>query len=200
MPFRRHARPGQAPLPCTIYPLSAASVGAWAILYMRVCHASASIKLILLAGEMQQPPVNHPFCCCSIFFIFFFIRLSRSPCFIWWNSVHGFFAFYKEKWFLEEVTFLVGSSKFIIIMGMSLVNTWVCCLKEQLEAAALADVLYLRQAWSCILWSHFCVGLLRITRGLGIQLYQMSKHFSSFSTTYCFLMALPSKEVVVFCF
>lgn len=77
MHFCRHARPGQAPLPCPVYPLSAASVGAWAILYMRVCHASASIKLILLAGEMQQPPVNHPFCCCSIVLIFYlFIYFS----------------------------------------------------------------------------------------------------------------------------
>lgn len=72
---RRHTRPGRALLPCTIYPLSAASVGAGPILYMRVCHASASIKLRLLAWETQQPPVNHLFWC-SIFFHFFSLQLS----------------------------------------------------------------------------------------------------------------------------
>lgn len=100
---RCHTRPGRDPLPCTVYPLSAASVGAGAILCTRVCHASASIKLILLAWEMPQPPVNHLFCCFIFFFHFsplpfsleahvapfffssFYISpstLSRSPCFI----------------------------------------------------------------------------------------------------------------------
>lgn len=75
--LRCHARPGQALLPCTIYPLSAASVGAWAILYMRVCHASASIKLILLCLETHQPPVNHFFVLAVPFFSSIFpIQLS----------------------------------------------------------------------------------------------------------------------------
>lgn len=105
--FHRHARPGQAPLPCTIYPLSASSVGAWAILYMRVCHASASIKLRLLAWEMQQPPVNHLFCCSIFFFLFFFPFNSREAHVSFGETTFlVFLAFYKEKWFLEEVTSL----------------------------------------------------------------------------------------------
>lgn len=58
------ATPGQArarPPWCPIYPLSAASVDSRTTRPMRVCHASASIKLRILAGEMQQPPMSHLF-------------------------------------------------------------------------------------------------------------------------------------------
>ena len=109
---RCHTRPGRAPLLCTIYPLSAASVGAGAILCTQVCHASASIKLILLAWETPQPPVNHLFCCCFIFFFHFFppSTLSRSPrC-----SFFFFLPFIFPLQLSLEAHALFGESAFIV--------------------------------------------------------------------------------------
>lgn len=89
MLLRSHARPGQAPLPHTTYPLSAASVRV-----RRYCTCESVMRQPQLssyhrAWEIQWPHVNHFWGSCSFFFkfsfcfVFFLITLDclRKPTF-----------------------------------------------------------------------------------------------------------------------
>lgn len=121
---RCHTRPGRAPLLCTIYPLSAASVGAGRYCARKSVMRQPQLSLILLAWKRYSllltifvvvsfffhffpPSTLSRSPRCSIFFFFpFYIpplsTLSRSPCFIWWKCIHSLPISYKEKSFLEQ--------------------------------------------------------------------------------------------------
>lgn len=134
-PCQARARPAARPA----YPLSAASVAAPAILCPRVCHASASIRLISRAGEIQQPRIHHLFCCCSIsffhffFFIFFFFPFNSlcQPVAPLVKVCSWFLSFsQREKGMEREPLLLMGPSKLISLLELCSVNTRVGCLKE----------------------------------------------------------------------
>lgn len=105
MLLRGRARPGRALLPCTIYPLSAASVRA-----QRYCTCEAVMRQPQLssyhrAWETQRPPVNH-FLGCSYLLIYLFnfnfpllfLTIKPSP------ETHAswYFKAYKQKWVSQE--------------------------------------------------------------------------------------------------
>lgn len=78
MLLRGHARPGRALLPCTIYPLSAASLRAQRYCTCESVMRQPQLSSYLRAWEVQQLPVNHFLGCCSSFFVFLF-QFFNSP-------------------------------------------------------------------------------------------------------------------------
>lgn len=98
---------------------------------MRVCHASASIRLILPSWGDSTASVNHfvvivvvPFYSSPIFLT----HLSKNSGLIWWNCFHVL-PFYQKKWVLEEVT-LIGSNKSSFPLEMCSVNIGVWYRRE----------------------------------------------------------------------
>lgn len=117
--------------------------------------------------------------------------LSRSPCFIWWKCVHSLLASYKEKSFSEAVTPLCRSQYVDFTHAVGSVHTWVYCLKEGVMFVPVPSLVSSPM-------KQFFFRLFKSTGALGIQLSQMLKYF--FLPTYCLLMPLSSKGVVVFFF